>query len=82
MHICASRPQYVSRSDVPDEVREAREAELNGKIEKFYDESVLLEQPYVRDETQTVADLINGAIATLGENIKVRRFARFDIGEG
>lgn len=82
MHICASRPQYVSRSDVPDEVRQAHEVEFNGKIEKFYEESVLLEQPYVRDETKTVADLINGAIATLGENIKVRRFARFDIGEG
>ena len=81
VHVCATRPQYVSRDDVPDVVRRAKEAELNGKLEKFYEESVLLEQPYVRDESKTVLDLLNSAIGVIGENIKIRRFARFDIGE-
>ncbi|MDQ6780728.1 MAG: elongation factor Ts [Candidatus Eremiobacteraeota bacterium] len=81
LHICASRPQYVSKDDIPDEVRRTREAEHNGKIDKFYEEAVLLDQPYVRDETKTVKDLIDAAVGVLGENIKVRRFARFDISE-
>jgi elongation factor Ts len=81
MHICASRPLYVSREDVPESVRRTKEAELDGKIDKYYEETVLLDQPYVRDETKTVSDLINAAVGVLGENIKVRRFARFDISE-
>jgi elongation factor Ts len=81
VHICASRPAYVSRDDVPADVRQAKTVEHNGKIEKFYEESVLLDQPYVRDDNRTVSELIGAAVGVLGENIKVRRFARFDIGE-
>ena len=81
VHICASRPLYVSREDVPAEVRAAKEAEGDGKPDKYYEEVVLLEQPYVRDETKMIKDLIDAAVGVLGENIKVRRFARFDIGE-
>ena len=81
VHICASRPLYVSREDVPDVLRKAKEAEHNGKIDKYYEEAVLLEQPYVRDETKTIKDLVEAAVGVLGENIKIRRFARFDIGE-
>ena len=81
VHICASRPAYVTREDIPETVRRTKESELNGKIDKFYEEAVLLDQPYVRDETRTVSDVINATIGVLGENIKVRRFARFDIGE-
>lgn len=81
MHVCASRPAYVSRDDVPDDVRSAKEIELDGKVDKYYEEAVLLEQPYVRDESRTVADIIADAVGVLGENIKVRKFARFDISE-
>jgi elongation factor Ts len=81
VHICASRPAFVSRDDVPEAVREAKSAEYNGKVEKFYEEAVLLDQPYVRDDNKTVSELIGAAVGVLGENIKVRRFARFDIGE-
>jgi elongation factor Ts len=81
VHICASRPTYVSRDDVPAAVREAKSGEYDGKIEKYFEETVLLEQPYVRDESKTVSELIGAAVGVLGENIKVRRFARFDIGE-
>lgn len=81
VHICASRPQYVSRDDVPESIRKAKEGELDGKVDKYYEEVVLLEQPYVRDETKTVGELVHSAVGVLGENIRVRRFARFDIGE-
>jgi len=81
VHICASRPQYVSREDVPAAVLAAKQDEHGGKVEKFYEEAVLLDQPYVRDDSKSVAELITSAVGVLGENIKVRRFARFDIGE-
>jgi elongation factor Ts len=54
---------------------------VEGKLEKFYAESCLLEQPYVKDPDQSVGQLINDAIARIGENIQFRRFARFVLGE-
>jgi len=53
-----------------------------GKIEKYYSEFVLLEQPFVKNPDQTVAQLISEKVAKIGENIQVRRFARFKLGEG
>jgi elongation factor Ts len=52
-----------------------------GKLEKFYSEICLLEQPFVKDPDKTIQDLLTEAIAKLGENITIRRFARFKIGE-
>ena len=52
-----------------------------GMLNKFLDETVLLRQTYIRDETRTVKDLITEAIARLGENIVVRRFVRWELGE-
>ena len=54
---------------------------VEGKLAKFFKESCLLNQPYVRDPDITVADMLNDAIAKIGENITVRRFTRFQIGE-
>ena len=54
---------------------------VQGKLENFYKESCLLLQPFVRDDKTTINDLIQAAIAKLGENIVVRRFARFQLGE-
>jgi len=54
---------------------------VDGKIEKYYEEICLLEQPYIRDPDRKVRDLVDQAIAKLGENIVVRRFAKFRIGE-
>lgn len=54
---------------------------VQGKIEKYYQETCLLEQPFVRDQEITVADLINQKVATIGENIQVRRFTRYVLGE-
>lgn len=81
VHICAARPLWISRDDVPEAVRREKAAALDGKIDKFYEEAVLLDQPYVRDDSKTIGELISSAVGVLGENIKVRRFARFDIGE-
>ena len=55
---------------------------VEGKIEKFYSESVLMEQAFIKNPEVTVQELVNEVIAKLGENIQVRRFARFKVGEG
>jgi len=52
-----------------------------GKLDKFFKENCLLNQPYVRDPNITVTDAVNDVIAKIGENITVRRFVRFQIGE-
>ena len=52
-----------------------------GKIEKYYKQVCLLSQPFIKDEDQTVQDLVNIAIAKLGENIVVHRFVRFELGQ-
>ena len=55
---------------------------VEGKMEKFYSEVCLLEQSFIKDPDKKVTDVINDAIARLGENIQVRRFARYHLGEG
>ena len=55
---------------------------VEGKVGKFYGEAVLLEQPYVKDPDKTVQQLLHEKIAKIGENIQVRRFARYKLGEG
>jgi elongation factor Ts len=55
---------------------------VDGKMEKFYAENVLLEQPYIKDPDQTVEEMVAAKIGKLGENIQVRRFARFQVSEG
>jgi elongation factor Ts len=53
---------------------------LEGKMSKFYEEVCLLEQPFIKEQTQTIAQLIAAKVAKLGENISVRRYARFKVG--
>jgi elongation factor Ts len=55
---------------------------VEGKLEKFFGETCLLEQPFIRDPGKTVEQLVKDLIARTGENVVVRRFARFQIGEG
>jgi len=55
---------------------------VDGKMERYYSEVCLLEQTYVRDSDLTVKELLDGMIAKVGENISIRRFARFQLGEG
>ncbi len=54
---------------------------VEGRIKKFYEEACLLEQPYIRDQNRKIRDIIAEKIAILGENITVRRFVRFKVGE-
>lgn len=55
---------------------------VTGRIEKYYKEVCLLEQPFVKDPDKTISDLITESIAKIGENIAIRRFTRYQLGEG
>lgn len=97
MHIAAASPLVVSREDISADLLEKEreiataQAEgkppqavqkiVEGKIEKYYSQVALLEQPFVKNPDQTIKDMITERISKLGENIVVRRFARFQIGE-
>ena len=54
---------------------------VSGKMEKFYEENCLYEQHFIKDEGLTMKELVDQAIAKLGENIAIRRFSRFKVGE-
>src|SRR6266700_1566202 len=54
---------------------------VNGKMEKFYEENCLYEQHYIKDESVTIGEMISQAVIKLGENISIRRFVRFKVGE-
>lgn len=55
---------------------------VEGKLEKFFSEACLLEQPFIREPSKTIEQLVKESVARTGENIIVRRFSRFQIGEG
>jgi elongation factor Ts len=55
---------------------------VEGRINKFYEEVVLLDQPFVKDPTKTVGELVTEKVAKTGEKITIRRFARYKMGEG
>jgi elongation factor Ts len=96
MHIAASNPLCVTREEVPESLLQKEreiaasqvigkpenivEKIVSGKIEKVYQDVVLLEQPFIKNADQTIEQLLKEQIAKLGENIVVRRFARFQIG--
>ena len=55
---------------------------VNGRMGKWYEEVCLLEQPFIKDDSKTVKQVIEESVSTIGENIKLRRFVRFELGEG
>jgi elongation factor Ts len=97
MQVVGSNPRYVRREEIPPAVIEqereiyASQAEgkpaavvakiIDGKLEKFYKESCLIEQPYVKDPDKTINDLLVEAGLQMREKIAVRRFVRFQLGE-
>src|SRR3981081_4153798 len=97
LHIAAAHPLYVSREDVPGKLIEAEreiykaqvkgkpEAVMNkivdGKLDKFYSTVCLLEQGFIKNPDVTIKDLLNAKISELGENIVIRRFVRYLVGE-
>ena len=75
LHVAATNPRYLRVEDVPE-----GSVPSDTKPEKFYEEFVLMSQPYVKDPSQTIEDRIKAAVAKLRENIVVRRFTRYEIG--
>lgn len=79
IHVAAASPQYVRVEDVPDAaLKEVPEF----KRDEFLTSACLLEQPYIREESVTIGQLVTDLIAKIGENIKISRFARFQLGQG
>ncbi len=72
------------RAEVEGESQSSKEADglIEQRLEEFFREVCLLNQPFIKDEEMTVQDRVNGAVAQFGENLVVRRFARFELGEG
>lgn len=93
MQVAATSPHYLSKDEVPAEVmteqraaivREhagAAEAEIERHLARWLAEVVLLEQPSIRDAGRRVGDMITDTVARVGENVQVRRFARFKLGD-
>lgn len=97
MQIAASNPKYIKREDIPSEVLEkeknfyrqqysskpeaVREKIVEGKLSKFFSEVCLLDQPFIRNPDITVKEYIDSMIAKVGENIQIRRFTRYQLGE-
>ena len=97
LHIAAAHPLYVSREDVPGKLIEAEreiykaqvqgkpanvtEKIVDGKLDKFYSTVCLLEQGFIKNPDVTIKDLLSSKIAELGENIVIRRFTRYLVGE-
>jgi elongation factor Ts len=76
MQVAATSPLYIKREDVPAEVLKQEKGE-----DDFYKNHCLLEQPFVKDPAMTVKDYLGSMIAKLGENIVIRRFIRYKVGE-
>lgn len=55
---------------------------IEGRVKKFYEEVCLLEQPFVKDPSKKIIDIVNEAVLTIGEKISIRRFTRYEMGEG
>jgi elongation factor Ts len=72
---------YRSQAASSGKPAEIIEKMLTGKLAKYYEEFCLLDQPFIKEQTQTIAQLIASKVAKLGENISVRRFARFKVGD-
>src|SRR5580704_5942883 len=97
LHIAAAHPLYVSREQVPGNLIEAEreiykaqvkgkpanvvEKIVDGKLDKFYSTVCLLEQGFIKNPEQTIGDLLKAKVAELGENIVIRRFTRYLMGE-
>jgi elongation factor Ts len=97
LHIAASHPLYVTREQVPaadlEKEREIYRGQVqgkpanivekivDGKVDKFYSSVCLLDQAFIKNPDQTVKDLVTSKITELGENIIIRRFTRYMVGE-
>jgi elongation factor Ts len=97
MQIAATNPRSVRREEIPagliEQERQIYASQsagkpeavvhkiVDGKLEKFYRDACLIEQAYMRDPNKTIGDLVNEAVAKMGEKIEIRRFVRFQLGQ-
>ena len=97
MQVAASSPLYVRKEDIPEDAikkeTEIIKAQLvgkpaaavdkiiEGKLTKFYEDACLLEQPFIKEPGMKVKDILTSMVAKIGENILVRRFVRYQVGE-
>jgi len=97
LHIAAANPLYISRDQVPEKLVQSErdifaaqvqgkpanivDKIVDGKMEKFYSTLCLLEQAFIKNPDVTIKDLLNSKIAELGENMIIRRFTRYMVGE-
>lgn len=71
----------LAQPDMASKPEAVREKIIVGRIEKFYESVCLMNQPFIKDPNQKVEEIVKTAISTIGENIQVRRFVRFSVGE-
>ena len=97
MHVAAAAPRWVTRDQVPEDVvvrekaiyaeqvkgkpENVLEKIVTGKLEKFFAGTCLMEQPFIKDTDRTIEQLRTDLVGVIGENVEVRRFARFQLGE-
>ncbi len=97
MHVAATSPKYLKREDISEEDRkkvsetfkaevadkpvDMQEKILSGKVDSYFADKVLLEQPFIKNPELKIVDLINGAIQKFGERTEIRRFERFSVSE-
>tara|TARA_Y100000588_G_C14279706_1_gene936302 strand:+ start:1184 stop:1753 length:570 start_codon:yes stop_codon:yes gene_type:complete len=97
LHIAAANPSYLNRDDVPEDLvskerdiatsqaqgkpPQAIQKIVEGKLDKFFSETCIVDQPFIKDPGKTINELITEKIAQLGENIVIRKFSRFQLGQ-
>jgi elongation factor Ts len=79
--VAKEREILMAQPDMATKPENVREKIIEGRLEKFYEQICLLNQPFVKDPSLKIADLINKNISTIGEKIQVKRFVRFAVGE-
>lgn len=98
MHVAAMKPQYITEEEVPSDVIEKEKAIameqltevqqknadkiIPGKLRKFYQDIVLLDQMFVKEDKKTVREILEALSVKVGEKVVVRRFSRMEVGEG
>lgn len=97
MHVAAANPKYLKREDISEDDRqkvsetlkeevkdkpaEMQEKILQGKVDSYFADKVLLDQPFIKNPDLKIQDLVNGAVQKFGERTEIRRFVRFSISE-
>lgn len=95
MHVAALSPEYLNKEDIPeaarekaievfkaevlDKPKEIQDKILEGKLEAYFGEKILLSQPFIKDSTVTIQNLVDAAVQKFGEKTRVTRFVRFSI---